>query len=274
MFKGLIIVDKKKGQTPLDCIHELRSKDKDLGLLPITYAGRLDPLASGVLLLLVGDECHKKDEYLKLGKEYEVEILFGFATDTCDVMGKIVKKDAPSKEEFKRSSDLLAPLGQTVLNSSLLSVSRIDDIFKQFTGHINQKYPVYSSRPVLGKPLFMWARENKLDEIEIPTHNVFIENIDLVSSSTITGRKLLKKIKNDISLVKGDFRQEEIIKLWETNLENKNDEEFQTIKIKVRCGSGVYVRVLAYDIGKALGTPSLALDINRTKVGEYTVPIL
>ncbi|MEY2671815.1 MAG: tRNA pseudouridine synthase tRNA pseudouridine55 synthase, partial [Candidatus Parcubacteria bacterium] len=45
--------------------------------LPMTYAGRLDPVAEGLLLVLVGDDCKEKDKYLDLNKEYELSILFG-----------------------------------------------------------------------------------------------------------------------------------------------------------------------------------------------------
>lgn len=267
MPEKIIIIYKKKGQTPLDAIHEARSHNSELGLLPMTYAGRLDPLAEGVLLLLVGDECNKKDEYLKLAKVYEVEILFGFATDTYDVMGKIMEvKNTEELFDFSRpgsSSSLIR--GPEKLNNSEV----LDEALFKFTGRIKQSYPPFSSRTVNGKPLFVWAREGKLDEIEIPSHDVFVESIDIIEESSITSEKLLEKIKNDISLVKGDFRQDEIIKLWEENLENKKEGIYKTIKLRISCGSGVYVRVLANDIGEALGIPALALDIRRVSVGEY-----
>jgi tRNA U55 pseudouridine synthase TruB len=117
----------------------------------------------------------------------------------------------------------------------------------------------------------MWAREKKLDMIEIPEHNVFIEKIKLINENCISGENLLKNIKNDISLVVGDFRQKEILDLWESILLDKKEELYKTIKIKVHCGSGVYVRVLADDIGKRLNVPTLALKIRRLKVGKYSV---
>ena len=93
MNDKVINVYKKCGETPLDCINKLKNDDSNLRFLPMTYAGRLDPLAEGVLFILIGDECHKKDEYLSLGKVYEVDILFGFATDTYDVMGVFTKTE-------------------------------------------------------------------------------------------------------------------------------------------------------------------------------------
>ncbi|MFA6999867.1 MAG: hypothetical protein WC241_01995 [Candidatus Paceibacterota bacterium] len=246
----VIKVYKKAGETPLDCIHNLKKEHPELSLLPITYAGRLDPLAEGVLLILVGDECNKKDEYLNFPKVYEVEVLFGFATDTYDVMGK---------------------LGQTISNSTSDYVSCIQKILPEFIGKINQSYPPYSSRPVNGKPLFMWAREGKLDEIKIPTHNVQIDNIEIIGENNYLGSQLLSKIKEDIGKVKGDFRQEEILKIWEKELKDKQGEKYPVIKLRISCGSGSYMRSIANDIGENLGIPTLALKIIRTKVGEYEI---
>ena len=250
-MEKVIKVYKKAGETPLDCIHNLKRERPELGLLPMTYAGRLDPLAEGVLLILVGDECNKKDEYLNLPKVYEIEVLFGFATDTYDVMGKIMKYETPSEILFEKSSDLLAT------------------ILPEFIGKIQQSYPPYSSRPVNGKPLFMWAREGKLDEIDIPTHNVLIENIEIIENREILSKDLLEDIKEKISKVKGDFRQEEILKIWEEELKYKENEKYPVIKLRISCGSGAYMRSIANDIGEKLGVPALAFKIVRTKVGEF-----
>ena len=244
------IVNKKVGQTPLECIDEIKKNEPKLVHLPLTYAGRLDPLAKGLLLILVGDECHKKDEYLALSKEYEVTILFGFETDTYDVMGKIIgQKDTEELNNYEM----------------------LENILPQFTGRIRQAYPPYSSRTVLGKPLFKWAREGKINEITIPSHDVFVEKIEMIKQEKINGDKLLNKIKGDISKVKGDFRQTDIINIWKDVLNEKKEQEFNTVTLRISCGSGVYVRGLAHDLGHALKIPALALEIIRTKVGEYEI---
>jgi len=66
----------------------------------MTYAGRLDPLAEGLLLVLTGEECKNKEKYLGLDKEYEVDVLFGFATDTYDILGKVLSAKNYSKSEI------------------------------------------------------------------------------------------------------------------------------------------------------------------------------
>lgn len=267
------IVNKRAGQTPLDCINELKNTEPDLVHLPLTYAGRLDPLAEGVLIILIGDECMKKDEYLKLSKEYEVEILFGFETDTYDVMGKI---KAPPKDqaESKVVFETVWPSFKknSARRSEDLSNTTFDEaILKKFTGRIKQSYPPYSSRTVEGKPLFQWSREGKIDEITIPARDVFVEKIQIIKEDSILGGELLSQIKKDISQVSGDFRQFEIIALWENELENKKEEKYKTLTLRISCGSGVYVRGLAHEIGMVIGVPALALKIKRTKVGEYEV---
>ena len=80
-------VFKPVGISPLDAIKILKEKYPELKDEKMTYAGRLDPLAEGALLILAGNAVHKKEKYLKLDKEYEGEILFGFNTDTYDILG-------------------------------------------------------------------------------------------------------------------------------------------------------------------------------------------
>ena len=249
MKDKVIKVYKKVGETPLECIDNLKKERPELGILSMTYAGRLDPLAEGVLLLLVGEECKKKDEHLNLPKEYEVEVLFGFATDTYDVLGKITSSEKMESEVLKQ----------------------IQTILPEFIGKIKQSYPPYSSRPVNGKPLFQWAREGKIDEIEIPTHNVLVENIEIIENREILGKDLLEEIKEKISKVKGDFRQEEILKIWDEELKDKEEEKYPIVKLRISCGSGAYMRSIANDIGEKLGAGALAFKIVRTKVGEYGI---
>ena len=243
---------KESGQTPLQCINILKNSEPQLKLSPATYAGRLDPLAEGVLLILIGPECLNKDKYLALDKEYEVDVLFGFSTDTYDIMGTITDNMdiVPRKEEIYKS---------------------LNKIINDFIGTITQKYPPYSSRPVLGKPLFMWAREDKLSNIQIPEHKVEIKDINITGDYFIKGDELLLNVKERISKVHGDFRQEEIIKDWAKTLCNKNDQKYFVVKLKISCGSGVYVRGIADEIGKKLNIPALAYKIVRTRIGTFTI---
>jgi tRNA U55 pseudouridine synthase TruB len=90
-FPKWIVLQKKRGETPLQVL-EAWKKDyikehPDFVNVPMSYAGRLDPMAEGKLLVLIGDECKKQDTYTKLDKEYVVELVLDVKTDTGDVLG-------------------------------------------------------------------------------------------------------------------------------------------------------------------------------------------
>jgi tRNA pseudouridine55 synthase len=246
MSKDIAILYKKIGQTPLECIEELKKNESKISKLPMTYAGRLDPLAEGLLIALIGDKCKEKEKYLKLNKIYELDILFGFSTDTYDLLGKITKY---KNKDYKKRDYPLA----------------------DFIGQIEQEYPVFSSKTVSGKPLFYLAKEGKLKTITIPKNKVYIKKIEIIKKYKISGKKLQEKIHNNINLVKGDFRQKEILKIWNKKLQNKENELFSILKLKVSCGSGVYMRSLAHNLGEKINIPALAFHIKRTKIGKWSL---
>lgn len=259
-MKKLVILNKKEGETPLESLEKFRFKNKIPENVPMTYAGRLDPMASGLLIVLTGEECKKKEKYLKLDKEYEFQVLFGFTTDTYDILGKITHSNIP------RPNDRNLSVGQ-VTNYRIGELEKsIKKEIKKFKGNIIQKYPIYSSKVVLGKPLFSYARKG--EDVEIPEREVYIKELKFLKIKKIDNRKLLDDIQKRINKVKGDFRQKEIIKLWKKELKNKNT--YLITDFKIKCSSGTYVRSIANSLGYNLKIPSLAFSIKRTKVGKWS----
>ncbi len=248
---------KNQGETPLEAIRRFQLIDSRFLNSKITYAGRLDPIAEGVLILLTDEDVHKKDDFLKLPKEYEFEVLFGFKTDTGDILGKIV--ESPLGLAFVPKAK---PRGEKILEIA----NKISPKLIEFLGKQNQKYPVYSSKTVDGKPLFSYAREDL--EVEQPTKEIEIFSLDYLNSKTIRSKKLLSELLKRIGKVKGDFRQREILDFWTLALQGSS-ESFVISRFKVSASSGFYVRVLAEKIGEKIGQPSLAYRIKRTKVGEF-----
>jgi len=251
----VIILNKKEGETPLQSLEKFRRKNTEYKNLKMTYAGRLDPMASGVLIILIGDEIKKKEKYLNLKKEYVFEVLFGFATDTYDILGKIIKNTqnfSLHKKELEK---------------------KIKDNLKCFTGKFMQKYPLYSSKTVRGKQLFEYARSN--EEVKIPEREVFVESLKFNKIKLINKKNLLQNIEKRINKVKGDFRQEDILKIWRKNLifkkNNKKEEKFCVISFKIKCGSGTYVRGIANSLGNRINIPAFAFSIKRTKVGKFEI---
>lgn len=243
-----IPVYKQVGVTPLECVKRYKNHFHLGSETVVSYAGRLDPMAEGVLLLLVGEVNKKRRTYEHLDKEYEVDIVVGYQTDTGDLMGKVV---------------------QTGKHQARIHKEHIEDASKMFVGSIEQRYPVYSSIKIRGKPMFWWARQNRLSEILIPSHPVTIESIRVLSCREVKNSDLETYIETSISHVQGDFRQEDIVRQWKSVLSTKKDERSQIFTIRVVCGSGTYMRTLVEDIGKTIGIPCCAFRIKRTRVGNF-----
>ncbi|PCI30085.1 hypothetical protein COB55_00820 [Candidatus Wolfebacteria bacterium] len=237
---------KRKGETPLACIERFRDTHKEYIDVPMTYAGRLDPIAEGVLLVLAGEERYEKNKYLALGKEYVVKVLFGFSTDTYDILGEVMTQvdTVPNKKEIEMQS-------------------------KFFIGTYDQTYPPYSSKTVNGKPLFRFARDGALHTIERPKRSVTVGGIVLNNYEKQSGDIILEIIKSRVADVKGDFRQEVIAKRWEDVIDvNK---KYVEATFTIHCSSGTYVRTIVHELGQRLGIPACILELKRIRVGNYSV---
>lgn len=248
MKSEILNIYKPLGLSPLEAIKRFLAQNKAYMGLKMTYAGRLDPMAEGVLLILAGDSVHKKDHYLKMEKEYESEILFGFETDTYDVLGLPLKK-----------------------HKTKISDTEIKKEIEKLRGEISLPLPPYSSYKIKGKPLFSWAREGRLNEIEIPLRKTEARDIKFLKSHNIRLENLIKTIVNRIDKVSGDFRQSEIKNEWEKILKDKSDQTFKIVKIKFLVSSGTYIRSIAHELGKRLGASAVLFSLKRTRVGDYRI---
>jgi tRNA U55 pseudouridine synthase TruB len=90
-FSGIFPVQKERGETLAVLLERFRSEYTLDDTTKLTYAGRLDPMAEGLVLVLAGESRFQKDTLLGLAKEYEIEVLFGIATDTLDPLGVITE---------------------------------------------------------------------------------------------------------------------------------------------------------------------------------------
>ncbi len=255
-MKPHLIVDKPVGVTPLETLTSLRER---LGLdsgIPLTYAGRLDPMASGKLLVLVGDECKRQDAYRGLDKEYEIEVLLDLATDTADVLGMpshLERSTQPGRESVARAA-------------------------RTQRGTRTVPYPAFSSKTVRGKPLFLYALEGSLETIDVPSHEETIHSIKVLGIQGIGKEALRTRIAQILALAPrtdaaskelgADFRQDSIRAAWETAFDAIPERRFTVLRLRVTCASGTYMRSLAERIASELGTTGLALFIHRTRIGR------
>lgn len=254
-MQTILNVYKPKGLTPLQTIHLLREKHSEYNNKTIGFAGRLDPLAHGVLLLMIDKDTTKEnDTYLNLSKDYEVEAVFGVSTDSYDALGLLnnqTMKQKDSNQNFKTETE---------------------KFIKSKLGKQTQTYPAYSSKTVRGKPLYWWARQNKLSEIEIPTREIEIYDFTLLATNKISSTELEDEIMQQINSVNGDFRQKAIKKKWKLFFTKLlPNSTLPTARFKISCSTGTYIRSLIHQLGEYLGVEAISLEILRTKVGKYSL---
>ncbi len=250
-----VVLTKEVGITPLEAIETWKKAHPEYTDVPASYAGRLDPMATGLLLVVLGDECKKAKQYQGLDKEYEVEVLLDIETDTGDILG------LPAYSNKETSGD------------------RVSLALSSVKGTHTVPYPIYSSKTIHGKPLFQYALEGTLSTIEIPTHTETVYQIHLIETSLILKSELQKRIASTLSLVPtsndprkvlgADFRQDEIRDAWDTVFATMPERSFTLAKIRVTCASGTYMRTLANRIACVLDTKGMALSIHRTRIGKY-----
>lgn len=251
MIQQSVIIYKPIATTPLQAIENFRKENPEYKNLKISFAGRLDPMAHGQMLLLIGDENKNREKYLSLDKTYEFTILFGIQTDSYDFLGVI------QNIEYCNPPENLEKL--------------IKEFVQKNIGKKVQKYPPYSTKAVNGKSLFEWARKGKLHEIKIPTKEIEIYSFELKNISKISKKDLDKYIFKNINKLNGDFRQQEILEKWEEFFNKNNVNEFITAKFEIKCSSGTYVRNLANNLGNMLGCGAITIDIERTQIGDTTI---
>ncbi len=255
MARKYVTTQKLLGETPLEATEKLRTKLGIPASTPLSYAGRLDPMATGTLLILIGAECTKQEKYHTLDKTYEVELLFGVHSDSGDVLG-IVESDTPTT----------------------LTLESIVDVCRILEGNITLPYPHFSSKTVEGKPLHTWALENRLHEIDLPyktsqIYTITPQKLCLISKAdllTLVREKIqsLPEVTDPRKQLGSDFRREDVLASW-TRVENAPIETFQVFSFTCTASSGTYMRSLAEHIAQTLGTTGLALSIHRTKIGKY-----
>jgi tRNA pseudouridine55 synthase len=155
---GLLVIDKPGGMTSHDVVGRLR---KIIGERSIGHLGTLDPMATGVLPLLLGKYTRLAQYFSAAEKSYTGTIRFGFATDTYDAEGEAVGPDCFAEY------------------SSLLTVDRVRAAASRFHGEMEQMPPAYSAKKIGGKPAYKLAREGK--PVELKAVPITITSFEIVA---------------------------------------------------------------------------------------------
>ena len=206
-ISGVILIDKPQGMTSQQVV----SKVKYLFQSPLHdskkagHTGTLDPMATGLLPICLGEATKFSHYQLDADKSYQAIILLGSQTDTGDADGKVITQAAVPMVDDKL----------------------LIDIAQQFRGAQQQIPPMYSALKKDGKKLYEYARAGI--EVDRPPRDIVIKAIELQSIDA------------------------------------------NHIELTATCTKGTYIRVLAEDIAKALGTLGHLTALRRSRVGKFSI---
>lgn len=151
---GIIIINKEKNYTSNDVVNIVKKITKS----KVGHTGTLDPNATGVLPLLIGNATKISKYLINHDKEYEVVLQLGIRAETADVEGKVIEEKEVTAE--------------------MLNKDNIEEKLQQFIGKQEQIPPIYSAIKVNGKKLYEYARRGQ--EVELKPRQIEIYSIQLV----------------------------------------------------------------------------------------------
>lgn len=195
------MVDKPLGISSFDVIRALR---RQTGVRKIGHAGTLDPLATGLMLMLFGKGCKQADQLTKMDKRYVAQITLGANSSTGDNEGE-----------------------KTQISDKQPTQAEIEVALAKLTGEITQTPSVYSAIKINGKEAYKRARAG--ETVEMPSRQVTVYENAIISY------------------------------------------EYPVLELNSKVSSGTYIRTLAEDLGKLLGTGAYLSGLVRTEVGQYSL---
>lgn len=171
-LNGFLVIDKPSNYTSRDVVNIV---SKYFHTKKVGHTGTLDPLATGILIIILGKYTKLTELVTNYDKEYIAQLTLGIQTDTYDIEGKIIKEK----------------------NASHITKQEIKDCLNHFIGPQIQEVPIYSAVKVNGKKLYNYARNN--EEVILPKKNINIKNITLLSDPTQTNNKINFAIKCQVT---------------------------------------------------------------------------
>ncbi len=199
---GWLLLDKDKGWTSAQVVSRVRSV---LGIRKAGHAGTLDPIATGLLPVALGEATKTIPFLVDETKTYEFVVQWGEATDTDDAEGVVIRRSNVRPKEVDIRTALAG-----------------------FQGEILQRPPDYSAIKVNGKRAYQLARAKQ--PVALPKRQVMVEKLEL------------------LEVLNGD-----------------------SAAFRLKCGKGVYVRSIARDLGKTLGTEGCVTELRRLGVGAFNL---
>jgi len=209
MLHGWIILDKPLGMGSTTAVSAVKRLLREAGepKTKVGHGGTLDPLASGVLPIALGEATKIAGRMLDATKVYDFTIRFGEETDTLDAEGRMVA-----------TSDVRPTRAQ------------VEAVLPAFTGEIEQLPPVYSALKIDGKPAYARARAG--EQVEVKPRRVTVGELKVLPATA-------------------------------------SSEELVEITLSATVSKGTYIRSLARDIARAVGTVGHVSYLRRTRAGPF-----
>ncbi|WP_288409308.1 tRNA pseudouridine(55) synthase TruB [uncultured Sphingomonas sp.] len=242
---GWIIIDKPLGPGSTQIVSAVKRalREGGYGKHKVGHGGTLDPLATGVLPVAIGEATKLAGRMLDASKRYDFTIRFGAQTDTLDLEGKVIA-ESPVRPTF----------------------AAVEAVLARFTGPIEQVPPAYSALKVDGERAYDLARKG--EEVVLAIRKVTVLDLKFLPG---TGRGTMR------SMVEGGVRERSAaggpppppaapaVPL------PASGEELDEITLSAFVSKGTYIRSLARDIALALGTVGHVTMLRRTKAGPFTL---
>lgn len=201
LYHGWLVLNKPTGISSAQALTQIK---KALSFKKLGHAGTLDPLATGVLPVAVGEATKVMSYVVAADKDYRFTVKWGENTDTDDITGQVMERYS------------LYP-----------TVQQIKNILPGFIGHILQSPPIYSAIKINGKRSYQLARDQQLCK-PLEARPVEIFRLEMIEDCPPLGTTFF-----------------------------------------LRCGKGTYVRSLARDMAKILGTGGCVKTLHRLRVGVF-----
>ena len=233
-YSGIININKAPNMTSHDVVAIIRKK---LGIKKVGHTGTLDPMATGVLPIAIGNATRFIEYLDKDAKTYVAGVKLGMMTDTLDIWGEVVHDSRN-------------------INKINLDTELISRTIQKFKGIIEQEPPMYSAIKVDGKKLYEYARNDQ--EVEIPKRQIEIFDIEYIDKGIEYIDKGKKKYLNEMTGLADEAG----------GMRPDDESDFY---IRVECSRGTYIRSLIRDIGRELGTDAVMSYLVRTNSGEFSI---
>lgn len=205
-MNGFLLIDKPAGISSFGVVARVRWLLSQAAgkKVKVGHAGTLDPFATGLMIIVVGEYCKRAAEFSKLDKTYVATMHLGQTSNTGDPEGE--RTDVSDRQPTE---------------------AEVSAALRKFTGTITQTPPSYSAIKVNGVRAYKLARAGK--DVEVPKRTVVVRELIMQSY------------------------------------------DYPELILEASVSSGTYIRTLAEDIGRELGTGAYTLQLRRSRVGEYTI---